>query len=91
MPVYVYGCTENKEHDRIETVHGMNEDPEVLCDCGAVMARVPQVVGHYNNPYDTLLKMMDKKYIDWRKWKNGRKRGVEEKARRARRASNSVS
>ena len=92
MPVYVYGCDEDKEHERVETVHSMNEDPEMICEqCGSAMHRIPQVVTHYNNPYNTLLGMMDKKYQDWRMWKNGSKRGTQEAARRARRASNTLS
>jgi len=47
MPLYIYGCDQDKDHARIEKAHGMMEDPEVLCSCGARMHRVPQAAEHF--------------------------------------------
>lgn len=66
MPTYVYGCS-HREHTRIEVVHGMIEDPVIVCNtCGETMHRVPQAARHYNNPLDTLAAHMDKRYREWR-------------------------
>jgi hypothetical protein len=66
MPTYVYGC-DDKEHMRIEIIHGMIEDPTIICGtCGQQMHRIPQAVEHYHNPFYTLLDHMDKRYTDWR-------------------------
>jgi len=39
MPKYVYGCEECEEYT--EVTHGMTEAPEVICECGVVMAKIP--------------------------------------------------
>lgn len=58
MPRYVYGC-DDKTHQRVEVVHSIAERPLVACPvCHQPMHRVPQKVDHYNNPRDTLDKMI---------------------------------
>lgn len=43
MPIYIYGCDENREHPRVEVAHGVNESPSYTCrECGAGMHRIPQ-------------------------------------------------
>lgn len=44
MPVYVYRCGVCDSVDR-EVSHRMSEDPQVVCVCGDVMFRVPQLAG----------------------------------------------
>lgn len=66
MPTYVYGC-QDKQHERLEVIHSMSEEPEILCGtCGERMHRIPQAVDHYHSPWLTLLDHMDRRYRDWR-------------------------
>jgi len=63
MPVYVYGCDTDIEHERIEIVHAMNEEPGLKCACGSSMHRIPQPLrGWYRKPTDTLLEWMSANY-----------------------------
>lgn len=55
MPVYVYGCTKNKQHPRKEVVHKITEDPVIQCEaCGAKMQRVPQPMTFHMLAFDVL-------------------------------------
>ena len=74
MPVYVYGCDEDKEHERVEVVHGVGEQPVMLCPvCGGEMHRVPQAFRWGRASWDVLAEHMDKKY---RAWREKRRKGI---------------
>jgi hypothetical protein len=74
MPVYVYGCNE-KNHPRVEVVHGIDEDPAVLCECGAVMHRVPQL---FSWGWDAGLMLYENMDDEYRAFRKGGRRGVTE-------------
>lgn len=58
---YVYGCSADKSHARVEIAHGMFERVIVFCsECGERMKRVPQAAKHYHNPFETLAEMAAK-------------------------------
>ncbi len=42
MPTYVYGCDTDQAHPRKETAHMMSKNPDMVCECGSLMHRVPQ-------------------------------------------------
>lgn len=63
MPTYVYGCTSDKTHPRIQLTHGWDDMVVVKCgQCGATMARVPQPFKWGRQPFDTLLQGLKEKY-----------------------------
>lgn len=77
MPVYVYGCDEDKGHERVEVAHGMGESVTMFCQvCGAGMHRVPQAFRWGRSAWDVLAEKMDKKYTAWREMRRkGLRRG----------------
>lgn len=63
MPVYVYGCDQDKDHPRQEITHKMHANPAVKCtECGSTMHRVPQSMRFYLNPAELLTSWMDENY-----------------------------
>lgn len=51
MPTYVYGCDDEVRHPEVETVHRMDEEPEMICEvCGAGMHRIPQRIRGFLYP-----------------------------------------
>jgi hypothetical protein len=53
MPLYVYGCDQDKTHPRVEIAHAMKEVIFTLCQrCGSPMHRVPQLFGFGVPPMD---------------------------------------
>lgn len=40
MPTYIYKCVVCKKERAVE--HLMKDDPDIECECGAEMRRVPQ-------------------------------------------------
>lgn len=74
MPVYVYGCTNDRSHEREEVAHGIGDNPYIVCAvCGAEMRRIPQAFRWGRSSWDVLAEMMDKKYIAWR---DKRRKGI---------------
>jgi len=41
MPRYVYGCPECDEQNEI--THSMSEKPEIICECGVAMSKLPTI------------------------------------------------
>jgi len=41
MPRYIYGCTECEEQN--ELTHGIFEKPEIICECGVAMIKLPSM------------------------------------------------
>ncbi len=60
---YVYGCSVDHKHPRVEVVHGMTETPRLFCQvCGAVQQKVPQAFTWGHRPFDTLLNRLEERY-----------------------------
>jgi len=69
MPNYIYGC-KNKSHPEIETYHGFEDNPEIICEvCGSVMHRIPQSFTFYNSPWLTLRDKMENNFRNYKKRK----------------------
>ena len=39
MPKYIYACEECEEYTEVN--HRMTEKPQVMCECGIAMAKIP--------------------------------------------------
>ena len=75
MPVYVYGCDRDKQHPRREVVHGYHDEPVILCKCGAVMHRVPQL---FSWGWEAGLVMFDSMDEEYRAIRGGGRQGHQE-------------
>jgi hypothetical protein len=63
---YVYGC-KDREHPRVDVVHGMTEDPDIWCAvCGEKMHRIPQSFTWGWHPSIGLIEHFDRRYTEWR-------------------------
>lgn len=70
MPIYVYGCNQDRSHPRKEVTHGMKESPAVKCvECGSKMHKVPQPMRFHMS--GVLLNWMDENYTRYRARKKG--------------------
>jgi hypothetical protein len=60
---YVYGCSQDKAHPRMELVHGMMDLVRVACGaCGAEMKRIPQPFTWGRRPFEVLHEHLENKY-----------------------------
>ena len=59
---YMYGC-DVLEHGQIEVQHGMNENPDIMCNvCDRPMHRVPQTFTWGHNPGALLLDKLSERH-----------------------------
>lgn len=55
MPEYIYGCDKNKDHPRVNVIHGVSTIVELECQvCHAGMHRIPQPFLYGLSPYEIL-------------------------------------
>lgn len=75
MPVYVYGCDQDKGHPRVEVAHAIGEEIGLKCsECRGGMHRIPQPLrGWYRNPVETLIEWSSANY---RLLRSGSKRRI---------------
>ena len=73
MPTYVYGCSEDRTHERVEVVHSMFVDPELFCmTCQARMRRVP--MGGLAVAFDAGEILTGWMTENYRRWRGGKAR-----------------
>lgn len=78
MPTYVYRCP--KDGRETEMIHGMTDNPAVLCSCGQEMRRKPQVFRWGVLAAHILRDQLHDEYVAMRARK-GKRRNVRYKSR----------
>lgn len=67
MRLYVYGCTQSKDHPRVEVLHEMGANPFVSCSvCKKPMERVPQMFSWSHHPTHALFELFDRRFSEWK-------------------------
>jgi len=76
MPLYVYGCTKDREHPTQEIVHGLLETVDIRCEvCGHAMKRIPQLFRQARRPADVLAEKLEKRFADYKRGKRHEQTG----------------